>query len=118
MNVYGKTREVKIELMKVLAEKIKASDIQFNLRFVEINDENLRALENTPHQIIVMFSNGRMQMLPKNITTRNQLRIYLGIRMSRVTHFSVLPIPGTGSHPRELKVFNKNLITLDVFNYA
>lgn len=84
-------------LKKVCSHRNSCKDV-FPLKFLDIKKIHPKLLEDTNHQICVLYKNGKMEILPNRVFGDNQLREFLGVRYYLVTHWAVLPIAGTPEH--------------------
>ena len=110
-----KTLDQRKEAKRELARKLKESPHEIKLKFINI-DNSTSGLDKSYHQMIVVFKNGRMQILPVGINTKSQLRTHLGIRMSKVIYFAILPMPGTKAHFMEINPYFKARTTFDLYS--
>ena len=81
---------------RTLPQKFKEAKININLGFIPVTEHKLEETKHCGNQIMLRYKNGTFEILPLGINGR-KIRAYIGIKYSRVTHWTALPRTYTGT---------------------
>lgn len=73
-----------------MAKQFATEKININLFFKPYTKGDLFGSEGVVNQILVLFDNGKFELLPQGIVGRHADE-YLGYKLKRVTHWSPMP---------------------------
>ena len=81
-----------------IRRKIQDSENKIIFGMLDVKSNPLHETQGISNQLIILYKSGRFEVLPQNINGYN-MKDYLGVRYNRITHWSVLPAPGSPSNP-------------------
>lgn len=82
----------------ILAQALRDGKNNINLTFLPQKDYNVLMTEELLNQVMVVYRNGRFEILPVGVTGA-RVREYLGVWFSRIKCWTLLPIGGHEKNP-------------------
>jgi len=98
----GLSQEEMKALMRVdgkrMHDAMKATENNINCGMLDIREYDLLDTKHFINQIMVLYKNGRFDVLPYGILG-TLIKDYLGIRYPKIRYWTVLPPPGSKKNP-------------------